>query len=347
MMKAIYLFSALLALLSCKKQNTENSSVSAGSEGIFIVNEGNYTWSNSSLSYLNKVTEEFFPDVFTQVNSIPLGDVAFSMTVHKDRGYVVVNNSGLIYIINIKDMSYAGKITNLVSPRYLRIINDSTAYVTDLYDKRISVVNLYSATVTGHISCNRTTENILYLNGLVFVTSWSYGNSLLVINPQSETLTDSVTIGKQPNSMVYDKNGNLWVLCDGGFQGSSYGQEPASLWNINPGDLTVIKTFIFSEIQDSPIHLCINKSADTLYFINRHIYKMSIEAQDLPVTPFIQAGVRNFYSMAVDYSDNKIIATDAKNYMANGEVLIYTNNGQLSGSYTTGINPGNIVITGE
>lgn len=341
-----YSFYILLFIMffSCKKKNDEPIPVSTNNSGFFVVNEGNYTWGNSSLSYFDKSKNQFHQDVFYEANAVPLGDVAYSCTIYNNKMYIVVNNSGIIYIVNLSDIKYFGKITGLGSPRQMLIVNDTLAYVSDLYDSRISKINLQNNSIIGYVNIGHNTEKMILLNGKIFVTTWSYGNMVYSIDAITGNKLDSVIVGKQPNSIVDDKNNNIWVLCDGGFSGSSYGQEYASLWCLNSNDLSEIKHFTFNNIQMSPICLNKNRVGDSLFFINNNIYKMSITDNILPNTPLITANSRSFYGLAINSLTNEIIVTDAKNYVANGEVLIYNFNGELLQSFVTGVNPGWIEI---
>ncbi len=333
----------LLVFFSCRKKNETPDPVDVGAKGIFVVNEGNFTWANSSLSFFDKSGETFHPDIFAEANGIPLGDVAYSMTVYKNKGYIVVNNSGLIYIVNLSDMKYSGKITGLVSPRQMLVVNDSLAYVSDLYNTRIVKINPFTQSVTGYINIGCSSESMLLVNGKIIVSSWSYNNKVFAFDALTGNITDSVTVGKQPNSMVSDVNGNIWVLCDGCFAGSTYGEENPSLWCLTPVDLSEIKHFVFPGIQDSPVRLCMNATKDTLFYINKSICRQSINEASLQTTPFISSNGRNFYGLNVQ-ANNEIVVTDAKNYINSGDMLIYSSSGQLKKTYTTGVNPGWITV---
>ena len=44
--------------------------------------------------------QKLLKTMFSETNGINLGDVAQSMVIHNGEGYVVVNNSGIIFIID-------------------------------------------------------------------------------------------------------------------------------------------------------------------------------------------------------------------------------------------------------
>ena len=88
--------------------------------GVFITCEGNFGWDNASLSFYDPAARSVENEIFIRANGMKLGDVAQSMTLHKGRGYVVVNNSGAVYVIDPATFRVTGVIEGVVSPRYIR-----------------------------------------------------------------------------------------------------------------------------------------------------------------------------------------------------------------------------------
>ena len=182
---------------------------------------------------------------------------------------------------------------------------------------------------------------MLLYNNTVFVCNWSQyyvhqnNNTVQVINTTTDKLIDSIVVGKEPNSMVMDKNNKLWVLCSGGYNN----EEIPSLVCINPNTLSVEKTLLFASKYLSPTSLDINPTKDTLYYVSNDIYKMSINETAIPLTPFIKKGTRLFYSLAVSPSTNELFISDAIDYTQNGFVFRFDANGNVMDSVRAGITP--------
>ena len=209
---------------SCKKE-TPDPQEYVVDEGVFICNEGNFMSGNATLSFLNTKTKTIYNQVFFNANNFPLGDVCQSMAIYGDYGFVVMNNSGKIMVINTNTFKHIATISSLISPRYIEIISPNKAYVTDYNSGSISIINPANFQITGTISIGSTTEAICKLGNDVFVSSWSFSNKVFKINSLTNQVEDSLTLVIQPNSMLIDKNNKLWVLSDGGFEGSPYGWE--------------------------------------------------------------------------------------------------------------------------
>ena len=149
-MKALKIFltavmaMALTVLPSCMKYGPgeeETFNVDPAGDGLFIINEGNYMYGNASLSYYNPATKKVENEVFFRANGFKLGDVAQSMTIADGIGWLVVNNSGVIFGIDPITFKEKRRLTGFTSPRYFHMISATKAYVTQIWDPRVFVVN--------------------------------------------------------------------------------------------------------------------------------------------------------------------------------------------------------------
>jgi len=243
----------------------------------------------------------------------------------------------------------------LTSPRYISFIDSSKAYITDLYAKSIKILDPFSRSITSEINVSNSnpdyyqhpTEQIIVLNDEVFTNCYSFDNKILVINKETDKLIDSIEVLQQPNSMVFDKNKKLWVLCDGGYEGSSYGNDSPGLVRIDALTHTVEKIFILPE-DNWPSKLCINGSLDTLFFINGDIWRMPVNAQSLPEESFIQANSGNskrlFYGLGVDPVTSEVYVADAIDHVQQGVVYRYTSEAEGVDTFQVGIIPGGMVF---
>ena len=98
--------------------------LSAPSSGLFITNEGNFQYGNATLSFYDPATRQVENEVFRRANGFRLGDVAQSMTLRNGIGWIVVNNSHVIFAIDTGTFREVGRITNLTSPRYIHFLSD-------------------------------------------------------------------------------------------------------------------------------------------------------------------------------------------------------------------------------
>lgn len=318
-------------------------------QGIFIVNEGNFNWGNASVSFIDTQKESVYQNIYEKANDRSLGDVAQSMKIIGDKGYIVVNNSNRIEVVNLKDFKQVTSIDGLASPRYMEIVNEDKAYVTNLQHD-ISIINLKTNTISGKIAIKSWTEILIPYKEYMFVTSvgmFSQPNAarsaqVYIISTKEDKILDSIQTGKEPLGMVIDIKEKIWVLCTGGYDGF----EAPSLVRINPDLRIVEKAYQFPTGVGTPSRLCINPTGDTLYYLNGGVFQMPVTAANLPEHPLIHRSNQLFYGLAIHPQNGTIYLSDAIDYVQNGVVTIHSSsNGQKLAEYPAGRIPGSFSFT--
>jgi hypothetical protein len=329
---ALILFSQML--FSCVKDKPEDRLTvlkdPEPSKRVFIINEGNFSSGNASISLYNSESKEVQEDQFKAVNHTALGDVAQSMALINEKYYVVVNNSGKVVVCD-KTFKMIANITGLSSPRYILQVGADKAYVSDYKSGGISVVNLVNHSVSHSIILPGWTEEMRLLNNKVYVCNVSR-EYLYVISPNQDKVEDSVWVGKNTSGLQVDKNDKLWVLSSGDFAGS-----PARLSLINATSLAIEKTFVFPATR-LPFKLAINGRKDSLYFTDKDIFVMPVNAVDLPGAPFIVAEQSNFYGIGIHPLTSEIYVSDALDYVQRSHITVYSGAGSKKTEFKAGIN---------
>ena len=325
----------------------------ATADGVFITNEGNFNYGGATLSYYDPTIKSVENELFYRANAMKLGDVAQSMVVRNGVGWVVVNNSHVVFAIDTETFREVGRITDLPSPRYICFVSDEKAYISQIDSDRIIIVNPKTFTVTGEIVCPMTTEyrtgsteQMVLLGEYLYVACWSYQKRILKIDTRTDEVVDYADIALQPKSIVADKNGKLWVVSDGGYEGNVLGYESAKLCRLNPDNLEVERLFELGmnsagDATRSASRLKINDKGDMLYWINGGVWRMAIDAEELPAEPFIKpiVGVNRslYYALGVAPDTEEVYVGDALDYQQRSIIYRYSAEGELLDTFTAGV----------
>ncbi len=338
-MKKILFICFSVLLVSCSKLPDEQPDNFLKGEGAFIINEGKFLAGNGSLSFFSYDSMEIYNDLFREYNDRPLGDVPYSIVAYGENAYLVVNNSGKIEIIDRNTFLSKGTITGLISPRKMAVVNDGKAYVTSLYSDSIAIIDLKNETISGYINLGKTSEDIVVNENKAYVANWFGGNNIYVIDTNQNKIIGSISVGLEPESMVLDKYNRLWVLCTGGWMKT----RNAEIDVINTTSLNVDEKYVFPSSGDNPSCLKIDGTGQNIYFLNKGAWKMDVNADALPYAPVIgESTGQIFYKLAVNPVNGDILITDAVDYIKEGFLLIYKNDGSFVSKMNTGLNPGEI-----
>lgn len=313
--------------------------------GIFIINEGGFGASNGSETFINPAGEAE-QTVFRNVNDRFAGDVLQSITFTANKGYLVLNGSNTIEIVDEHTFENLSTFEHedLDKPRYMEVI-DNKAYISvwgpydesfSLIDSYILVVDMNSMTVVKKIDTDEGVERMLLVGNRLFAANYNYGasNTVAVINTADNTLVDQLELSSGPSDLVTDANGKVWVLCAGG---------NGMLYRINPTTLAI----------ENEIELGFSPSGDLeissdgtrlIYNDGNLIYEMAIDATSAPAQPWLETDVTTVYGLAVDKSNGDLYITDALNFATEGKVFIYAADGSFKNSFVTGISPTDVVF---
>lgn len=322
------------------KEHRQQENILIPSGAMFIVNEGNFMYGNATLSSYDTLKRVVQNDLFYKVNGLPLGDVAESMTIWNSKGYIVINNSGKIYVMDVESGKYTGKITGLTSPRHMHFVNNQKAYITDLYAGIITIVNPTTNLISGSIPCpsHPSTEEMVQFRNLLFVSCWSGDKTVLVIDTEKDRIVAEITTGLQPCGLVMDRFNKIWVLCQS-LPGNS-STNIAMLQKIDPVTKMIEKSFGFPAAT-KPVKLVIDGSGENLFFLlGNDVHKMSVLADQLPSKPFLELQSKLLYSLGIDPRNGNIYVGDALDYQQSGIISRFSSSGKLLDSFNSGIIPG-------
>ena len=315
---------ALFLFLSCKKEEetpTPTLSVWNSESSVLICNEGNFGWGNATISIYNKSTQKLTDSIYLKSNGYNLGDVCQSALIHNNYIYVVVNNSEKIDVLDF-NFKVQHTIKGFNSPRYILPVNDEKAYVTDLYEDKIWIVNLKTNDISGAINCKGWTEEMVLLENTVWVTNLE-SKYLYLIDIETDKL-DSIEVGSEVKSIQKDYNNNIWAL--------KSGITPALLEITKEKKITtykIPKNYSLNKLRYDAIH-------NSLYFINKNIARFNVSNKTLN-NNFIAQNERLFYGLQIDPTNGDVYVSDVKNFIQNSTTYIYDKNGNKKHELETGI----------
>ena len=345
----LYVFALMAIFLGSCSDDNEGPSEPLGDyeNGYFVTNEGPFQNGSGTITFIGD-DGTVAQNVFKTVNGEDLGNIVNSMYLTEDKGYIVVNNSSKIVVVNRFTMEKEAVISgeNIANPRHFvasegkgYISNWGDPFVTD--DDYISVINLDSNTVIETIAVGEGPERMLLSgNSLLVCLKGGYGsnNKVVVIDVDSNSIDQSLVVGDVPNSITFDNEGNIRVLCQGNLAWTG-NESKGSLHKIDPVSFELAS--LEFAMEEHPEHL--NAGIGGLYYnLNGKVYQMNSNDTDLPQTG-IEGLDGYYYSMSV--KNGELYATDAMDFGSEGQLKVFNlSGGFLLQTIVTGIVPGQVVF---
>lgn len=342
-MKPLNLFAAgmILGILifSCSKDKSKGPDNTVFSQGVFIVDEGNYSDADGEVTFINFITGDVQHNVFKNANNRPFAGVLQSLTLFNGKGYLV-DQLGRMEVVDALHFKSAGTLREgLAIPRYFAA-SGNTGFITDWgpYDagynnphSKIVVVNLDDLTVKDTLPTGSRPEGIILSGGHIFVAN-SATDKVTVYNAGTYSLEKEITVTAGPVQFVTDKTGNLWVACTGSDSTSS------AMEVIDPVNLEVNKTITLPPGVVLNGKIAINGTKDMVYvmseqwstdysYSNNTIFKQPVDNSYFSYSSVLAR--RNLYGLGVDPSTAYVYVADAAAFQTNGIIYVYSDSGAL------------------
>ena len=293
-----------------------------------MTNEGNYTYGNSTISYLDEQSGHVTHDVFSAANGFKLGDVCQSMIAIGAYYYIVVNGSGRVEVLDTASFKVVKTITGCQSPRYILPLTSTKAYLTDLYDNRVHIINLATNEITGSISIPTWTEALVFANNKVYVSA-PHSKYVFIIDPIQDLITDTITAGEGVGSMVLDKNNSLWLLSNG-----DLGIHVPFLAQV---DVSTDQIILQETLAHPAGSLTSSEDKATLYWLENGVVKLPVDSVVSKRTTIVPKGLHNWYGLGIHPFTEEVYVSDAYGYLQDSDVFIFTKEGVEKSTFTSGV----------
>jgi YVTN family beta-propeller protein len=335
--------------LSCEKSDTKKKP-EGYLQGVYIVNEGSFQSSNGSISYFDPSRNLIINGIFEAANNRPLGDVVQSISVANDTtGYIVVNGSGKVEVVRLKDFAAIAPPIPVFYPRYFMQVSESKGYLTaGSAQGWIYVIDLADQDVADSMQVGFGPETMVKLNDQVFVANsggWGLDSTVSVVNSVTDEVTRHIRVGQVPMDLAIDAETNLWVYSKGFAQ---YNWDPpynlisetdALLQKVDPETGNIIWQQAVGKAGDytaTPPRMAISNNGNRIFYLRPDgVYSVSADAPALSATPLVPG---SFYGIEVNPDDDNIYLFESS-FTGNGSLKIYDMTGNPVSQGTVGIAP--------
>lgn len=332
-----YILILIGVLSSCKKDEpVNNQDVVIPDDLVLVLNEGNYTYGNASITMYDGNMDTTRQNLFQSVNDILLGDVVQSMAFKSGRGFIVVNNSGKIEVVTMNDFRSLATITGLTSPRYMLPLWDDRAYVTDLYAEKIAIIDLVSFSITGYLDMPGWTEQLQQVEDYVYIANYD-SSRVEVVDWRKDSIVARIPVAGHPVAVATRWDSLVYVSTEKDLNGD--GTATITSINTNTWQPTVLKTFSGS---GNASGMVMDVERNKLYYINGSQVVQASLSPFSETTLLTRPGT-NWYALKANWTGEELYITDARDYNQNGQVLRLNIATQtLIDSFEAGVIPGNV-----
>lgn len=228
--KQLAILLLLSIIYSCKK--TETEPLKPYDTGVIVVNAGNFTDNNGTLSLLQKNTNTINLDIFHKENLRSLAGGLSGYAEVGDKGIILVDNStagkDLVEIVDARTFKSIATIATgeIENPRNVIKVSNTKAYISawdatgdfsNFFKNKgyIAVLDLVSNKITKKIPVQNGAETMVIVGNEVYVGNATYDKpSITIIDTNTDAPKSDIVVGSNPTLIGRDINNKIWLFAD-------------------------------------------------------------------------------------------------------------------------------------
>jgi YVTN family beta-propeller protein len=165
------------------------------------------------------------------------------------------------------------------------------------------------------------------------------GNTISVIDPETNAVVNTITVGDKPANMEVDSNDNIWLICNGlrafdeDFNRTPEDDTPGALYVIDAESQSVIES---QTLDQRPNDIALNEQDGRAYILDDNIDVFNLNTYEKIEDGLID---RSFNAVGYAPGEQIIYAGQSRGLTQNGQALQFNTNGMPVDSFEVGISP--------
>ncbi len=330
--------------IRCSDETNPVNEIVENSDYYIVINEGLYGQNNSSVTMYDIRKRQAIQNVYANANGgNDLGDTANDFAQCCGKGFIVLDKSKKIEIIDLQNFKSLGFIdfNDYGSPRNIAVYDTTRAYVSTLNNSVVEF-NTQTYEVTKTFAVGELPEGLAICDNKLFVANSGFGtgNSVSVVDLQTENVTAEIEVKINPRFVETDGD-YVYVISPGEYTLPGEG----AITKIDANSLAPVDTVTLT---GNPTKATIANG--NLYVIyGSGVAEISLESFEISDSLFIDGNEVNsltgvIYSIFYDNSQMRFVLGNPKDFMQNGEVVIFDVTGTKLDKFDCGLNPGTISL---
>jgi hypothetical protein len=286
---------------------------------VWVVHEGNFRMGNAGMGWINLRTGAVQMQQYQARNGRGPGDILQSAAEWNGSLWLVLNNSGFLQETRPQTLEAGTRIEGLTSPRYLLPLSPAKAWCSDLYARKIWILNAGQNRPAGWVAVPGWTEEMAESGGRVFAVCRDRP-LVLVLDPETDRLTDSIPLPGNATSLAPAGQDEIWI----GFEAGPGGRPGIGRWNTR--SLAGLQTVFFAG--GTPDRFASSQTGDTLFFLAGAVYRLQ-KGETAPATIPLPRPAQNLYGLGWDRARKQIWVSDARDYVQSSRIYQLSPEGNL------------------